>query len=178
MTERSAYSGVALSGRAGAGKSTVAALLAPALGLQVGSFAAALKRDLASLGCHKGDPGFREVAIAYGTTHKRAMDADYWLRRLRDENGGSLAGLVLDDMRMTNEADAAEADGLLLVRLDVPPWVRAERLGLAADDPFVRSDHESEAALDSRRFPLFIPHGLTPEDIAMTIATFYQRGRS
>lgn len=172
---KAGYTGVALSGRAGAGKSTVAAIVAEQLGFSVGSFAAALKADLASLRCVKGDPGFREVAIAYGTTHKRALDPDYWIDRLRGP-AGTLAWLVIDDMRMENELAAVKADGLLTVRLDVPAWVRAARLGLEADDPFVRSTHESEAALDTAVCDLLIPYGNTPEAVADMIVAKFKAG--
>lgn len=126
----STFVGVAISGQAGSGKSTLArAILALRPDWRAGSFAAALKQDLASIGVNKGDPGFRAIAQAYGTDFARVKwGDDYWVQRLVEEQGG-LAGLVIDDMRFPNELDVCKSAGLFTVRVDTPRELRALRLG-------------------------------------------------
>lgn len=163
------FTGVAISGRAGAGKSTLArAILEQRPDLRAGSFAAALKRDLQKIGIVKGDPAFREIAQIYGTEHCRVKyGPDYWVERLR---GGThtlagLAGLVVDDMRFPNEHAACGADGLLLVRVHADEDVRSKRLGGPCPE------HPSEWALDSYPFALHVctDDGRPVEELAASI---------
>lgn len=139
------------------------------LGLRRVSFASALKADLETLGCRKGDPGFREVAIAYGTDHKRGIDPDYWVRRLEADTDG-FAGVVVDDVRFPNEVAALRRAGGVAVRLMASPSVRSERLGLDFTDPFLRSDSPSEQA-EALYADLLVANdsARTPADVATFI---------
>lgn len=148
------FTGVAISGRAGAGKSTLArVILEQRPDLRAGSFASALKRDLQKIGIAKGDPGFREIAQLYGTEHCRVKyGPDYWVERLRGGTHGAatLAGLVIDDMRFPNEHAACGADRLLLVRVHAEESVRTKRLGYPCPE------HESETALEDYPHPIHV----------------------
>ena len=143
------YVGVALCGRAGSGKSHLAAALATA-GVCPGgvvSLATALKNDLAALGVNKGQPYARDMMIAYGQ-NRRAINPDYWIECLGEslhEDWGS--GLVCDDLRFPNELAHFRACGFLIVRVVTSRDVRGGRLGLPRwDDEFLATRDESEAS--------------------------------
>lgn len=162
------FVGVGITGRAGSGKTTIArAILNLRHDWRSDSFAAALKSDLATLRCYKGDPGFREVAQAYGTEFMRGKyGPNVWFDRLVRHAGGSLDGLVIDDMRFQNETDGCKAAGLLLVEVLAPADVRRARLGY--DCP----DHPSETPPEGVHFRLHNDGSRTPDEMASEILTF------
>lgn len=125
------YRGVALCGRAGSGKSSIAqAIVDLRPDWSRHSFAGALKADLQTLDIYKGDPGFRQIAQAYGTEFARGKyGEDYWIERLRDRIAGDWDGVVIDDMRFQNELDFCKAKGLLCISVYASEELRAERLG-------------------------------------------------
>lgn len=166
--------GVAMLGRAYVGKTEVANALVKAGVCDLrASFAGELKADLAALGCNKGDPGFREVAIAYGTDHKRAISQDYWLERLRVKLHDDLDGIVVDDVRFANEVAFLRDRDFLIVKLVARGDVRLDR-GCPLD--FVTSSNISEAGLDSELGDLVLDTGvLSPSACVVAIAAAMQR---
>lgn len=151
--------GIVIIGRAYCGKTTLADALVKLRVVDArASFAGELKADLADLGCHKGDPGYREVAIAYGTTHKRAMDPDYWVKRLGELLRGDWHGLVIDDCRFPNEFACLKEKGYAVVRVMASTDVRVSR---GCSPEFAVSNHESESALDDVEADITIDTGAT-----------------
>lgn len=155
------YAGVAISGKAGAGKDTFATALCDILALRgvwatrVG-FADAVKSDVLELhGVTKDMPGGRDVLVEYSNL-ARSINPDVWIERL-EERLGSLSpyGLfpVIADLRYSNEYEWAAREGYLLVRVDTMRMDRMVVLSRRGEDPdFVDSDHESETALDEQDF--------------------------
>lgn len=171
----SGYTGVAICGRAGSGKSTLAkAILELRHDLTAGSFAQALKWDLQKIGIVKGDPGFREIAQAYGTDHARVKyGPDYWVERLRGgtHSLATLARLVIDDVRFPNEVAACRDDGLLIVRVEANVSTRENRLGYACPE------HESETALDEDEPDVLLYSDWQPaENLARVVCGILERG--
>lgn len=167
------YTGVCIAGRAGVGKSTLAARVAELLGLQRGAFADALKAEVFALyGFTKSDVGGRELLIQHGED-RRAEDPRYWIRRLGDARGG-LAGLVIDDARKLLEVEAARADGLMLVHLSAPLTVRAQRLGVPTNHYSVM-ECGYEARLAGFDFDLYADTSReTPEGAARLVAQLFR----
>lgn len=142
---------VAIIGRAGAGKSTLARALQYRLGYQRLSIAAPIKRLV-----HEAYPGIGKLDVVPGLksadgTHDltgrellqlvgaagRSIDPDMWLRmwaRSRDALGPRL--VVTDDLRLTREVHwvRSQRPGTLVVMLTADPAVLARRAGEVAAD--------------------------------------------
>jgi hypothetical protein len=135
------FKGFAISGRAGAGKSTLAKYLVQEL-KRVGyhaeriGFGDELKREVfQEYGVTKDDPGGRDLLVAYGE-RKRLQDPLYWInpfaRRVRAL--GHLGYIVVcDDLRFLSELGWCHAYGLETVRLEVPAHVAAARVAQPPD---------------------------------------------
>lgn len=131
---------IAIVGRAGSGKSTIADALVRVHGFQRTAFAAALKAEVAStlrisrlggslpsditdlmqLLRNDGDVNpFRKPTSAnmrkllqwWGTEYRRAKDSSYWLRQLDLASWEVDDKIVIDDCRFQNEADFVRALG-------------------------------------------------------------------
>jgi hypothetical protein len=133
--------GFAVSGRAGAGKSTLANHLIEELRLRGHhaervSFGDALKAEVAArFGVVKDDPGGRELLVKYGE-EMRSADPLYWVRPFAERatsliNSGVL--VVCDDLRFLSELGWCHAAGLATVRLEVPARVAARRVAQVPD---------------------------------------------
>lgn len=160
--------GVALLGRAGSGKTTLADALVEAKVMDARhSFAAALKRDLNKLGVKKDQPYARDVMIAYGQ-NRRAVSTDWWIERLRFDLFGEFAGVVIDDVRFPNELAFLRDQGFLVVRLIAPPLERMKR-GIPAE--FANGDEPSEVACDHLPSDLVLDtHRLTVDECIREVA--------
>lgn len=165
---------MALVGRAGTGKTTVAEALVKAGVCDLrASFAGELKADLRALGVEKGQPHAREVMIAYGQ-NRRAVNADYWIERLREKLRDDFGGVAIDDVRFANEVAFLRRRGFLIVKLVARGDVRIDR-GIPLD--FVTSMDVSESELDSELGDIIIDTGMVrPGECAATIAGVLQRG--
>ncbi len=146
---------IGITGRAGAGKSYLARELAEMHGhVRHVSFASQLRKEIeAVLGVRRitnlwvkpTSPEVRFILQQYGTEYRRAQDPDYWVKRGMAEAKTYTDdgwGVVFDDVRFPNEADAIGLEGGLIVRVHTPSNVRTARLGTAVPD------HASEAAMD------------------------------
>lgn len=142
---------IALSGKSGSGKSTVAAALVQ-FGYQRIGFADALKEEVyEKFGLRKTDPGGLAKLIEYGDGC-RAVDPFHWVRRFADKaHMAQVCGLqvVCDDLRFRQEWMYLKAHGYLLVRVVAPEWLREARLVQAGMDPaFLTSQNPGETELN------------------------------
>lgn len=162
--------GVAISGKAGAGKNAFALEIQRVLAtrgvraVQV-SLAAAVKADVKRLYClEKGDIGARKKLIEHGYG-MRAVCADYWIRRLAKQTDSlTLYGVIplVVDVRYENEIEWAQASDFLCVRVDATAMDRGYALYRQGEEiEFAVSDHPSEVELDDWDFDLrfWNPHG-------------------
>lgn len=142
--------GVAISGRAGAGKSRLAAEFTR-LGYDRHAFADALKDEVRwRFGLVKTDPGGRDKLIEWGEG-RRAQDPYYWIDRLVNTVRSKLGTtpVVIDDLRTRNEAAWCRTNGFLLVRVEAPLYLRRSRLAEQGLDPnFALSLHRNETELE------------------------------
>lgn len=155
------YNGVAIAGKAGAGKNTLARQLQAELwergiwAVEFG-FADALKAEMWELhGLTKEMPGGREMLVQLGHG-RRERDPHYWIGRLAARlDSLSPYGIVpvITDMRYANEMKWATWAGLITVRVDATGMDRAVALARRGEDPdFAYSDVPSEVELDDATF--------------------------
>jgi hypothetical protein len=179
--------GIAISGKAGAGKNALAIHLADQLlghgywPYELG-FAEGPKRELFErTGLTKTDPGGREALIDLAHS-RRSDDKDYWVNVLSDRvDSLILFGLVpiITDMRYANELLWAGMSGFLAIRVDATRVDRMVALATRGEDPFFcDSEHPSEVELDEGVFDMrcWNPHSgfLSLERIAADVAeTFF-----
>ena len=146
--------GIAISGRAAAGKSTLARELREALNrrAEIISFAAPIKALVKHHhGLDKSDPGGRDALIGLGDSLRR-KDKDIWIRPLLGHAELIRSrGLVpiCDDLRFLREYEILRHRGWLLVRVDAFPADRRVRLAQAGLDPeFAYSQEPGEVELE------------------------------
>lgn len=136
---------VAIAGRFAAGKSTVSSQLIHLYGFERGSFAARLKQ-LAAEVYNDGnaiekdgtytvtdldtgrdlDISGRQVLQRLGQSVK-TLDRLFWVRWFAQDAAKATGPLVLDDLRFPYEADFLRSKGWLIVKVETPEHVRAER---------------------------------------------------
>ena len=164
------YAGVAISGKAGAGKDTFARHVMDELadrGIwshRIG-FADAVKEDVERIyGLTKADPGGREALVEYSNV-ARAENPLVWIERL-DERLESLSpyGLVplIADLRYANEKVWAQGRNMLTVRVDATGMDRAVVLTQRGECvELAYTDHVAETELDEAEFAVrfWNPHG-------------------
>lgn len=129
---------IGLRGVAGAGKTTVSAKLQTALNLPgrmpiLLSMASPIRSALSSLGVHKGDPLYRELAQTLGA-RCRASDPDFFVKlaqhRIESTKGDNQV-IIMDDIRYPNEEPLCD------ITFFIYPLFEPADLGPLAD-------HESE----------------------------------
>lgn len=162
MHSRSPLPGIAISGKAHSGKSTLARRVEAVLYRagwvpQTVSFAAALKADVEQrFGVKKGDPGARDLLIDWSYKRKAQEGEDIWVRLAAPAIAEArIAGRVpvIEDLRFGYEYDELERRGFYLVRLHAPYQSRARRCAAAGDDPAILlSKGEDETGLDGAPF--------------------------
>lgn len=149
--------GIAISGRAGSGKSTFAGLLVEMLD-EAGipsermSFADELKREVFELyGITKDDVGGRDVLIRHGEA-RRLADPDVYIRPVdKRARLAQVCGIlpVIDDLRFRREYEWAGRCGLVTVRVVATMAWRASRLSAQGfDGSFAWSGEVGEVDLD------------------------------
>lgn len=152
-------SNIAIAGKAGSGKTTVARELTAIGSHKLVSLATPLKvKVFEAFGITKNDPGARDVYLAVGTA-LRNRDRRYWIDLCLEEVTRTNAlqrPVVIDDVRTDDEFAVLRAAGFLMVQLNCPSNVRYARIERRGDDPgVVWSDHETETALDSATLHAF-----------------------
>lgn len=149
--------GIAISGKAGAGKSSLARAFADELGGGVIlAFGDQLKVEVKKLyGLEKNDPGGREHLIDHGES-MRASDPLHWLFAVdRSIRSAQTIGRVpiIDDVRFRLEYEYLRALGFYLVRVEAHSVIRRNRLISSGADPFiVDSPTTTETSLDEHPF--------------------------
>ena len=113
---------IGLTGKAGAGKDTVADILCNA-GWNRYALASPIKNMLSAIGIDEPsrelketqlegfDFSYRKAAQTLGTEWGRAVDKDLWLKLGRQRWRGCKTSLVITDVRFDNEAEAIITDG-------------------------------------------------------------------
>jgi hypothetical protein len=144
--------GIAISGRAGAGKSTLADALVRDHGFVRLAFADALKAEVYALtGLSKYDPGGRDELIRHGDG-RRLENPDHWIEQLAERHRlATVCGFpcVIDDLRFKREASWCRDNGFVLVRIDAPLSYRRSRLAhQGLDAAFAESDGPGETELE------------------------------
>jgi hypothetical protein len=134
---------VGLTGPAGCGKDTVAAILQRRFGFARIAFADAIRDMLTVIGVNRADMQHpqrknepiewlghspRRMLQTLGTEWARALDADLWVkileRKLRNHGGASGRRLVITDCRFENEAAWLRANGGSMWHI-ARPWTPA-----------------------------------------------------
>ena len=153
--------GIAISGKAGAGKNAFATVLAEAL-VERGqwptdiAFADELKRQLwVRYGMVKGDPGGREMLFKIGK-ELRGGDIDFFVKHLAGVVGSLIpygVSPIITDLRYLNEYEWCKANGFVLVRVDATFLDRTLALSSRGEDPVLASsEHPAECDLDEEFF--------------------------
>jgi dephospho-CoA kinase len=151
---------IALSGRLRSGKDTVANHLYIKYGFNRVAFGDALKHN-----AHETFPWIsqstkpRALYQQFGQL-MREIDADVWIKHaeravngaidFRVNTGAERAGVVITDVRQSNEVAWCRQNGFTIIRVTAPDEVRIGR-AIAAGDNFCENDleHETEKAIDS-----------------------------
>lgn len=162
---------VALSGKAGSGKTTLSKQMVELYGqgrATINSFAAKLKEIAVDLYGMDPDPAKKDRRLlqTLGTEGLRTVvdDSGYvwddvWVRYLLRKMDRQADGFakqrapllqIVDDMRFRNEFEALRAAGFLMVRLEVSDETRAKRLGVGLERLSVMDKHVSETDLDDQ----------------------------
>jgi hypothetical protein len=129
---------IGITGLAGSGKSTVAAIIARKLGIPVLGFANPIKRGLATMGITKGSNprAYRSYAQTIGN-EMRLQDMDYWVKLFL---ANAYPAGVIDDVRYANEAAAITSRGGIVVLLKPKGWEPSPIGGMTEE----QEAHESE----------------------------------
>ncbi len=161
--------GVILSGKAGAGKSTFArCLLAEAELLDIPcekmAFADELKRQVfEQYGITKDMVGGRDALIRYGEA-KRLADPDYWIRFVSKRHRmANVCGVlvVIDDMRFLREYEWALDEEFTTVRMVASRlWRHAQLTRQGMDGSFASSIEGGETELDGFKHDHSFRNGL------------------
>jgi hypothetical protein len=151
--------GIAISGKAGAGKSAFARQLAETLGVpcKIMSYAGPLKTMCeAEWGITKDMVGGREALERYGDEKRAEHGEDYFIRLLDLTITGLIAkGVfpIIDDLRLADEYDHLTQLGFFRLRVVAPMSVRWDRVVARGDDPaIVTSQSRFEVELDQHDF--------------------------
>lgn len=187
-------SNLAIVGKFGAGKSTVAQILVDYYRFTRLSFAGRLKQVAADV-FGNGDPiakegiytvtkldgestflSGRQVLQELGQSVK-ALDREFWIRWLMTDVDRGLYGdgpFVIDDCRFPYEADALRARGFNIVLLTAPDEVRMERYELLYGRRPTEDEmnHPSEIEVDDITPDLVLTSTVQPELIVRSILSY------
>ena len=178
MVQSAPYKGIAFSGKAGSGKDYFAARVSDVLntcGLSPSlmAFAELLKRETEMLtGLSRTAPGFRAQTLIVGD-EARSYDPDVYVNRMRNGLARSIASghvPIVTDLRLRNERELCQSQGLLLVRLDAPYVDRLAALQARGDEAWILdSTHPTETELDDAEFDLVIVNVWSPLETVRSV---------
>mgnify|MGYP007100040917 CR=1 FL=1 len=158
---------IAISGKMGSGKTTLANVLITQYGFVGLSFAKALKEvAMTEYGLsHEeafGNKKNRELLQQIGEDKRNEHGQNYWVDKVLEQlNQNPNANYVVDDVRYHSEYKALKDNGFIMVRIDSRMELRQERLG----DRFKNPDHISETQLDTIVRPDFAEEGQDSWDV-------------
>lgn len=160
---------IAIAGKAGAGKTTLAKALAEHYGIPLDSFARPLKEGCRILGAKVDGPDKdRDILQQVGLLF-REKNPYHWIDLLERRHPDMReTGLVIDDMRFLNERAWAFENDFFSVYL----------LGSFAPLDGAAAHHPSEVSFDERfvemEFDLVIPHDTTVEERVCLVVEEYE----
>lgn len=171
------FPNIALMGKAGSGKSTVAGFLVE-LGYERMSFADPLKRIAAEL--WGGDAMTDREKLQGLGVFARELDPETWVRlfvrRFNDRGRANaihnctppraLMPVVVDDLRFPNEFTMLGGAGFVIVRVEAPRASRIDRLrGNGKFQNEEQLEHSSETALDDYEGDHTLVNDTTTDDL-------------
>ncbi len=141
---------IAISGKAGSGKTTLAEIFVKKYGFTRTGFANAVKQvgmEEHGLSWDEafGDKKNREVLQAIGHGRRVQYGEDYWVNKFFEQIK-DMDNIVVDDVRYMNEYEILKKNGFITVRIDSPENVRRERIPRTFPKD---TNHQSEIDLDS-----------------------------
>lgn len=157
---------IGISGKMGSGKTTLANALKEHFGEQAVKlkFADPLYGATTAVQQYLNIPVEKDRVLlqTIGYHYREKFGKDFWAKRVVEDinlinyNGNFI--IIIDDLRFPEEFDALNKMGALLIRLESPRDIRAERVGSGL---FLNESHASETALDGEgRFHLTIDSSL------------------
>ncbi|MFX0207890.1 MAG: AAA family ATPase [Candidatus Hodarchaeota archaeon] len=150
-TQFASFTKIAITGRMGSGKTTVANLLAPH-GFKRRSIAKKIREIVQDIGL----PETREILQETGRFY-RQWDGLVWVRivaRQAQEDAQKGLKTTVDDVRFMNEVTLLRSEGFLIVRLQVPSELRKDRIQRRDDIEIAEEvwkkwqDHPTEQEID------------------------------
>jgi dephospho-CoA kinase len=172
---------IALTGKMRSGKDTVANHLYIKYGFSTVAFGDALKKN-----AHATFPWVSEFSKPralyqkFGQLMRQEFDEDVWIKHAERAVKGAIdfnvntgseeIGVVITDLRQTNEYEWARANGYTVIRVTAPDEDRLWRAKLAGDD-FTEADleHETESHIDSFESDLDIVNDKDLDDLKYKI---------
>jgi len=151
---------IALGGKMGSGKSSVADFLAKSFQFKQYSFASKLKEIASDL--FEMEVKDRILLQMLGT-RVREISLNAWVNYvMRHVNADASLRVVIDDMRYINESEILRENGFILVKLDAPVSVRKKR-GVTGFNEKTAA-HPSEVELDAIDFDYTIDSSCTVDE--------------
>ena len=146
---------VAFLGSAGSGKTAMATMYAAKMNGTAGSFARALKEEiattfqvpLATLNGPQSKPNWRTLMQEWGSARRRTGGPDYWVNILMFQVDRVDSIVAIDDVRYPNEYEALTKRG----------WTTVRCLGLHNDLTATQVTHSSEIALATTQVDFELP---------------------
>lgn len=146
---------IALVGKAGVGKDTLAAYAEAVYGFKKFAFADALKRfDQELFGPTEGKN--RKRLQEFGQ-FCRSIDPDVWVKQLHKKLSHYGGHTIITDVRQWNELKYCQDNGFVIVKIVADDLVRLGRMKKRGDQ-FTLEDlnHETETQMDSFPFDYFV----------------------
>lgn len=144
---------IAFFGPAASGKTWCADYIVESYGYRKLGFATKLKEIAVDLFNVRGKNGDDRKTLQKLGEKMREIDPNCWINYVLNngaKNSGHFNGIVLDDLRYTNEAAALRSNGWALVKVVVPEEIRQWRLStLYPDTPLSTYYHASEREWES-----------------------------
>jgi hypothetical protein len=179
MVKNGPYNGIALAGKAGSGKDYFAYRISQVMEIcdlspALMSFADPLKMETELFsGLSPGHPKFREQALIVGDD-ARASDPLVYVKQMRDRLVRTIASghiPIITDLRLQNERELCQSQGLLLVRVDAPYVERLQALQIRGEDEaLLDSIHPTEIELDEAEFDVTVVNLWSSFETLKTVA--------
>lgn len=140
---------IAIAGKAGSGKTTLAEFFVKKYGFTRTGFANAVKKvgmDEFGLSYEEAFGAKKNRTVLQDIGHGRRVEfgENYWVNKFLEQTNGQ-DNLIVDDMRYRNEFITLKDNGYILIRIDSPEEIRQNRIpNTYPENP----NHPSETDLD------------------------------